>query len=175
MKVSIIACTDRYGGIATKGGIPWLNDGGTNKYPEDFKHFQQVTKDKICIMGRRTYDEIVEITKKRDRDMTEILPGRKCYVLSRNDDFNPKYAIKAGSWRVVLFDNEKEEEVFFIGGEQLFIEILPFVSTAHVTIIDKDYKCDKALAVGYITQKFKIRTASKNKKLYFVEYERVRP
>lgn len=174
MKLSIIACTDKYGGISKDDTIPWLNENGTNKYPEDFKHFQYVTKGKICIMGRKTYEEIVEVTKKRNKNMTEILPGRKCYVLSHNNKFNPEFAEKAESWNVVAFDNQKEDEIFVIGGERLFIEVLPFAETAYITIIDKDYKCDKKLPIDYIQKNFKIKTGSKKKNLYFVEYQRER-
>jgi dihydrofolate reductase len=108
--LSIIVAVDEEGGYGKNGKIPW-------DIPLDRNHFQEVTAGGICIMGRRTYEDMVQMaevrakaaeqkskkkSKKRNRKAkkktkpkttvpatkdTRILPGRDSFVLSRNPDF----------------------------------------------------------------------------------------
>lgn len=174
MKLSAIVCLDMYGGMGKDGRIPWVDENGKNEYPSDFKHFQNVTKDKTLIMGRRTYEEIESITLKRAKKPKALLPKRESIVVSRNPDYKPKLATKYENWRLALYDHKEEDEVFIIGGAQLFLETLPFIETAYITIIDKDYQCNKQFQIDYLRKNFKIVDGRQEKDLYFVTYERVR-
>ncbi len=108
--LSIIVAVDEAGGYGKDGKIPW-------DIPLDRKHFQEVTAGGICIMGRRTYEDMVQMAEARDKVAeqkskkkskkrkrkakkktkskakvpatkdTRILPGRDSFVLSRNPDF----------------------------------------------------------------------------------------
>lgn len=58
-------------GMGMNGKIPW-------RVPEDFKYFKSFTMGKTCVMGRKTYEDILTYAKDRD----DPLPGRKLVVLS---------------------------------------------------------------------------------------------
>ena len=56
--MSIIIAVDSDGGFGKDGKIPW-------NFPEDLKHFQKITKDGICIMGRNTYEDMYNMVIQR--------------------------------------------------------------------------------------------------------------
>ena len=60
MALHIIAAVDKTSGFGFEGKIPW-------NFPEDFKHFQDTTKGHVCVMGRHTYTDMLEIAKARGR------------------------------------------------------------------------------------------------------------
>ena len=83
--VNIIVAVDETGGFGKDGKIPW-------NFPEDLKHFQSITKGSTCIMGRKTYQDMLEMVVERKRKKSpkekiikidSILPGRECFVVSR--------------------------------------------------------------------------------------------
>lgn len=59
IKPNIIVAVDCEGGFGKEGKIPWF-------LPEDFEHFKNMTTGHVCVMGRRTYEEMLE-TRKRKR------------------------------------------------------------------------------------------------------------
>lgn len=169
--LSIVVCVDKMGGFAKNGVIPWI-ENGKNKYPEDFKHFQEVTKGSTCVMGRHTYEEMVHLAQQNGRTIGEsILPSRKCYVLTRDKKFHPLGATAAESLREVI--DGVNTKVFVLGGEKIFIEALSWVDKIHMTIIKKDYKCDKRFPIDYVYKNFKIIDGRQTDDLYFVTYKRI--
>jgi dihydrofolate reductase len=58
-------------GMGMNGKIPW-------RVPEDFKYFKSFTMGKTCVMGRKTYEDILTYAKDKDNP----LPGRQLVVLS---------------------------------------------------------------------------------------------
>jgi dihydrofolate reductase len=59
--VNIIVAVDDAGGFGKDGKIPW-------HFPEDFKRFKEITKDSVCVMGRNTYEDMLEMVKSRKKD-----------------------------------------------------------------------------------------------------------
>ena len=59
LDVEIIVAVDEDGGFGKDGKIPW-------HYSEDLKHFKEVTTGHVCIMGRKTYEDMLEMRKARD-------------------------------------------------------------------------------------------------------------
>jgi dihydrofolate reductase len=170
--LSIVVAVDNAGGFGKDGNIPW-------HIPEDFKHFKEITKVGICIMGRKTYEDTLAIVKKRQkkkRTVEELLPGRDCYVLTRQKDYEAEGAKVAGSLMEAVqdIDENNNRTVFVIGGEKLFIEALPYVNTIHLTQVDGYYNCDRFFPIGPLMEKFTPETGThgKNKKLRFIEYKR---
>ena len=73
MTFSIIVCTDKSFGIG-------FNNRLLTHLPNDLKRFKQLTKNKICIMGRKTYESIIEMNGKPLEDRVSIvLTENKCY------------------------------------------------------------------------------------------------
>jgi dihydrofolate reductase len=74
--LSIIVAVDHAGGYANGREIPWSHEA-------DWKHFKSVTKGNVCVMGRRTYEDITERRKKRSPNFRVLLPQRESFVISR--------------------------------------------------------------------------------------------
>jgi len=171
--MSIIVAVDEDGGFGKDGNIPW-------NVPEDMKHFMSVTKGGICIMGRRTYEDMLEMSKARRKkskntsEIQEILPGRECYVVTSKENYNAEGATAVTSIReaVQLLTEDDNREVFILGGFRMFVESLAWVTTIHMTIIKGDtYNCDLFFPVDVLAN-FKIATGEETDQLRFLTYTR---
>lgn len=172
--LTIAVAVDVSGGFGKDGKIPW-------HFAEDFKHFKDTTKGSICIMGRKTYEDMLEMVKSRQKKkkaIKEILPGRTCYVLTRQENYEAEGATVAASLLEAVQSIEENDtrEVFILGGEKLYIESLPWVNKIHLTVVDDYYDCDRFFPLEYLKEKFKIVAGKKgkNEKLLFVEYQRIK-
>lgn len=187
-KLNIIVAVDEEGGFAKERKIPW-------HFPEDFKHFKQITDGHICIMGRHTYEEIYQLKNKNKQAVdtykevqsygspplpvpTEdesLLPGRECYVLSREQSFNPIGAHKAIGLRdaVQQLDRDDQRKIFVIGGEKLFLEAFPWTHKIYMTIIKDTYDCTQFFPVQALKKTFRLDSGEEKENMYFVEYIRV--
>ena len=85
--------------------------------PEDLKNFKKITTDKTVIMGRKTFESI-----------GRPLPNRKNIVLSKNGDkesFEQKGIKLYQNLENLIADyKNSEEEIFIIGGEQIYREFM---------------------------------------------------
>ena len=99
--------------------------------PEDLKNFKKITTGKTVIMGRKTFESI-----------GRPLPNRKNIVLSKNGD---KELVKEKE--IEIYQNledlirdykNSQEEIFIIGGEQIYKEFLQKeqVSRLYISYID---------------------------------------
>lgn len=171
--VSIIVAIDEVGGFAKEGKIPW-------DFPEDFKRFQKITSGAICIMGRRTYEDILERRQKRDAEkqitdpIKEILPNRTSIVLTRQHGKTFQGAETAESLRVAIenLSDDDIREIFVIGGEKLFIEGIQWADTIYITLVGGNYHCDKFFPLKYFHKYFVPSDCEKSSELKFMTYKR---
>ena len=168
----IVVGVDKSGGFGKDGKIPWY-------FPEDLKHFKATTEDGICIMGRKTYEDMLEMVKarqKKKKKVTKLLPKRHCIVLTRQEGYEAEGADVASSLidAITNIPEDDKRKIFLICGEKLFIEALPFVSTIHMTIVEDDYDCDRFFPLEYLTKKFQPVDGKRgeNEKLMFLTYQR---
>ncbi len=96
--------------------------------PRDLKHFASVTKDHTVIMGRNTYESIFARLGKPLLDRVNI-------VVTRNADFKAAGCIVVHSLEEALAIAPKNEEVFVIGGSQLYNESLIMADKIYRTLI----------------------------------------
>lgn len=84
---------------------------------EDLKNFKEITTGKTVIMGRKTFESI-----------GRPLPNRKNIVLSKNGDkesFEQKGIELYQNLENLIADyKNSEEEIFIIGGEQIYREFM---------------------------------------------------
>jgi dihydrofolate reductase len=99
----------------------------------DLKLFKSLTMGHHLLMGRRTYDSI-----------GRVLPGRRMIVLTRNRELAAPGCVLAGSLDEALRLAEKngEEELFIIGGGQVFEEALPLAQQIYLTRVQAKVDCD---------------------------------
>ena len=85
--------------------------------PEDLKNLKEITTGKTVIMGRKTFESI-----------GRSLPNRKNIVLSKNGDkesFEQKGIELYQNLENLISDyKNSEEEIFIIGGEQIYREFM---------------------------------------------------
>ena len=183
--LSIIVAVDQKAGFGKAGKIPW-------NFPEDMKHFKEVTTGSICIMGRKTYEDMYNMIKSRgkpDTTNTEnefssspykenskndvILSGRESFVVTSDTDYKPFGATAVRSIRsaIQLLDETDNREIFVIGGYRMFIEALAWPNMIYMTIIkNKQYDCDINFPVG-VLNKYRIIDGKETDELYFVTYK----
>lgn len=114
--------------IGSDNDLPWY-------FPEDLKHFKEVTMGKTVVMGRKTYESIV-------KRLGKPLPGRKNVIISRQTDFKvPEGVLVFGSMEDVIKDL-KGEDIYVIGGAQIFKLALPYAEKMYMTHIHGDYPGD---------------------------------
>ena len=132
MKISIIVAMDQKRGIGKNGKIPW-------HIRDDLIKLKSLTKDHIVILGRKTYDSMVWYYNKSGKPM----PGRLYIVITRDEKYKPARdnAAVAHSLEEAL-KIVKENEVFIIGGGQIFQQALPLADKLYLTIVQGDYNCD---------------------------------
>ena len=103
--------------------------------PADMKMFRQETTGKVVVMGRKTLESFPNGLPLKNR--TNI-------VLTGNKDYNVKDAIIVHTVGELLEEIKKypSEEVYCIGGDSVYKQLLPYCDTAHVTKIDFAYEAD---------------------------------
>ena len=132
MKITIIVATDVKGGIGYKNTIPWFG-----KTPSDMRHFRTTTTGHTVIMGKNTFLSLVK-----------PLPNRTNIVLSRTGEGLPQQEIIVCSSLNEALEKAGEsfgnEEVFIIGGEQIYKQVLPIADKILLTQIQEEFTTDTA-------------------------------
>ncbi|MCR4651552.1 MAG: dihydrofolate reductase [Lachnospiraceae bacterium] len=103
--------------------------------PADHKMFRQETIGKVVVLGRKTIETFPG---------GKPLAGRTNIILTGNPDYKAGDAIIVHSIDELL-DKLKEyptEDVYIIGGDSVYRQMLPYVDTVHVTKIDRKYEAD---------------------------------
>ena len=134
MKIGLIWAQARNRVIGKNGVMPW-------HLPEDLAHFKRVTLNHPVIMGRKTWDSIPPKFRP--------LPGRTNIVVTRQADWHEKGAQCSSSLREALQHCETSNQVWVIGGAQIYAQALPLADELVVTEIDAAFDGDAhAPAIG---------------------------
>lgn len=169
-ELSIIVGVDQCGGFTKDGKIPW-------KCSEDLKKFKQITTGNVCIMGRKTYEDMVEMMKARDIDvesLDNILPDRQSFVLTSNQDYKAPGATVVPNIRKAWqsLDEEDTREIFILGGYRVFIEALAFTTKIYMNIMRETYDCDKFFPVIAINKDYIATTGEAMEELDHIVYSK---
>lgn len=107
-RVTLLAAIGRNLVIGRDGDMPW-------HLPEDLRHFKATTMGHPMVMGRKTFDSI-----------GRALPGRRTIVVTRQRDWRHADVETAHSLADALALAGPTDEVFVVGGGQLYAEAMPF-------------------------------------------------
>ncbi|WP_436343492.1 dihydrofolate reductase [Natronorubrum sp. FCH18a] len=129
--VGIVAVAEN-GVIGKDGDMPW-------HIPDDLQHFKETTMGHPIIMGRVTYEGILEA-------LGEPLPGRTTIVLTGRDLETPENAVIAGDLEDALEKAERAarerhgdtDRIFVAGGATVYDQFLPALDRLIVTEIADD-------------------------------------
>ena len=162
--ISIIVATDEKGGIGKDNKLMW-------NIPSDLKRFKEITTknqiginnniNNIVVMGNRTYESI-----------GKELPNRANIVLSSKNKCS--YSVED-----ILDYNERftEEEIFIIGGEEIYKQFLSYADKIYLTKVKGDFGADKFFHFDENIYELTYRSGVQHENGYefeFLEYERIK-
>ena len=122
--VSVIAAVADNNAIGLDNGLPW-------HLPEDLKHFRSLTMGHHIIMGRKTYESL-----------GRLLPGRTTVIVTRQTDYCVAGALVAGSLDEAVSLCGNDDEVFVIGGAELYKLALPIADKLYLTEVSGEFSAD---------------------------------
>lgn len=136
MMIAHIVAAAKNGVIGRDGDLPW-------NIPEDMKWFRDRTKGHALIMGRKTFEAV-----------EHPLPHRLNVVITRQKNYKPKHSDSPNAPVHVVSTIEEAielcktvadkygNEIFIIGGGEIYHQSVPFVDTIYLTRIHRDYNGD---------------------------------
>jgi dihydrofolate reductase len=114
-RVTLIAALGRNRVIGRDGEMPW-------HLPEDLKHFKHTTMCHPMVMGRKTFESI-----------GRVLPGRRTIVITRQPGWSHADVEAAHSLPEALSLAGPGDEVFVVGGGEVYAEAMPFAQRMVLT------------------------------------------
>jgi dihydrofolate reductase len=122
--VSLIVAVAKHQVIGLNNTLPW-------HLPEDLKRFRALTTGHHIIMGRKTYESL-----------NRLLPDRTTIIVTRNTDYHVEGAVIAHSLKAAIARCQQDNEVFIIGGAELYKEGLQVADKLYITEIELEVAGD---------------------------------
>lgn len=107
------------------------------KIAEDLARFRTLTKGHPVVMGRKTWESLPEAVRP--------LPGRANFVVTRQKGYDAPGAFVTSSIEDALESAKNavgSEEIFVIGGGELYTLALPFTERLYLTLVDSQEEGD---------------------------------
>ncbi len=123
-RLSIIVAMARNRAIGINNTLPW-------RCPEDLKHFKALTMGHHMIMGRKTFDSI-----------GKPLPGRTTVVVTRDRSLQIDGCMIAHSLQDAIRACANDDQIFIVGGADIYAQSLPLADTLYITEIQQDVTGD---------------------------------
>ncbi len=123
-EIAIIVAMASNRTIGIGNTLPW-------RIPEDLKHFKALTMGHHMIMGRKTFESI-----------GKPLPGRTTVVVSRDRNLKIDGCIVVHSLQEAIAACANDEEIFVVGGADIYAQALGLADTLYVTEIQQDIAGD---------------------------------
>lgn len=130
MKISAIAAIGENRELGAKNALLW-------NIPGELKRFKEITTGHPIIMGRKTYDSI-----------GRVLPNRVNIIITKESSFKIEGAIVVHSLGEAIkkaqnsdsnIHNSSENEIFIIGGGQIFKQAFPQIDRLYLTLVHKAF------------------------------------
>ncbi|WP_226530521.1 dihydrofolate reductase [Metabacillus niabensis] len=160
--ISLIVAMDKYRLIGRDNQLPW-------HLPQDLAYFKKVTMNHKIIMGRKTFESI-----------GRPLPGRENIIVTRDSTYSQEGCTILHSIDEILeLSSRSDEELFVIGGAEIFKEILPVSDRLYITEIDDEFEGDTYFPDRKETEwkKISVEKGTKDAKnpydFEFVVYEKI--
>lgn len=125
--MNIIVSADKNWGIGSNNQL-------LVRIPDDMRRFRELTIGKVIVMGRKTRESLPN----------GILDGRVNMILTHDKHYKVKGAITLNSLEELnrQLQQDPADDIFLIGGEQMYRQLLDKCSRAYVTKIDFAYSAD---------------------------------
>lgn len=122
--ITIIAAAGENNELGKDNDLVW-------HLPDDFKRFKQLTTGHHIIMGRKTFESF-----------PKPLPNRTHVVITRNPDYKKEGAIVTNSMESALEIAKNDNEIFIIGGGEIYTLGLPFSDKIELTRVHANFDVD---------------------------------
>lgn len=159
--MSFIVAMDKNNVIGYKNEMPW-------HLPRDLKFFKEKTTGHTIVMGRKTFESI-----------GRVLPNRKHVIITRDGSNLPEEVEVINNINEVIdLAKGTEEEIFVLGGGNIFEQLLPYADKLYVTLIDETFEGDVYFPdipeeeFVQISKEKGIKDEKNPYDYYFIEYER---
>ena len=135
--------------------------------PADMKFFSETTVNKVVVLGRKTLESFPG---------GQPLKKRTNIVLTRDKNYKVKDAIVVNSIEDLLKELKKydEEDIYVIGGDSIYKQMLPYCKLAHITRIHHAYEADTYFPNLDKMDDWEITGISDEQTYFDLEYEFVR-
>ncbi|SCY52259.1 dihydrofolate reductase [Flavobacterium caeni] len=122
--VILIAAVAQNNGLGKDNRMIW-------HLPDDFKRFKKLTTGHHIVMGRKTFESL-----------PGLLPNRTHVVISRQKDYRPEGAIVAHSLEKALQIPPKDQDIYIIGGGEIYRQALPYANKLEITRVYASFEAD---------------------------------
>ena len=122
--ISIIVAISANNAIGKNNQLLW-------HLPADLKHFKEITTGHPILMGRKTYDSI-----------GRPLPKRRNIVITRQQGLAIEGAEVVHSVADAISLCKEEEEIFIIGGAEVYKGALALAQKIYLTTVHQNYQAD---------------------------------
>ncbi|XMA23624.1 dihydrofolate reductase (plasmid) [Bacillus bombysepticus] len=124
MIISAMVAVGENNVIGKNNDIPW-------RLPNDWAYLRRITMGHSIILGRKNYESI-----------GKPLDGRKNIILTKNKNYKAEGCHIAYSIEDALSKCEGEE-VFILGGEEIYQQFLPYTQKLYITKIHATFEGDR--------------------------------
>lgn len=124
-----VLSADKNWGIGYKGDL-------LVRIPNDMKMFRTLTTDNVIVMGRKTLESFPN---------GQPLPKRVNIVMTQNPDYEAKGCVIVHNTEELMEElkNYPDKQIYVVGGESIYRELLPYCEEAYVTRVDYEYQADR--------------------------------
>jgi dihydrofolate reductase len=126
--ISILVAMAKNRVIGRNNALPW-------QLPPDLRRFKELTMGHHIVMGRKTYESI-----------GRPLPGRTNVIITRQAGYQVPGAIVVASidqaLKVCSAGKEVDQEIFVIGGAQIYRQSLGLCQRIYITEIQQEFDGD---------------------------------
>jgi len=99
--------------------------------PNDFKRFKQITSGHYIIMGRKTFESF-----------PKPLPNRTHIIITRQKNYEVEGCNVVNSIEKALEISPKDEEIFIIGGAEIYNQSIDFADKIELTRVHANFDAD---------------------------------
>jgi len=121
MTITLIAAVAENNALGKDNKMIW-------HLPDDFKHFKTRTSGHHIIMGRKTFESF-----------PSPLPNRTSVIITRQADYKADGCIIAGSLDEALNACPQDEEVFVIGGGEIYNQSISRADKLDITRVHAEF------------------------------------
>lgn len=127
----VVAISRKRRAIGNKGKLLW-------HIPDDMKRFKRLTMGHPVIMGRKTFESILDYSGGKP------LSGRTNIVITRDTTYAHEGVTVVHSLQDALKEAREldTKEIHIGGGSEIYAQVLPLVDRLYLTIVDDEPEAD---------------------------------